>query len=78
MSTEHRESDLIRSWLDETYGAERNPHDYLDHLLDEVPTTPQHTLKLFLRAWALRSRQGRAATARASALHTESRSREPR
>ncbi len=41
MSTEHREPDLIRSWLDESYEAERDPHDYLDHLLDEVPETPQ-------------------------------------
>jgi len=41
MSTEHRESDLIRSWLDESYEAERDPHEYLDHLLDEVPDTPQ-------------------------------------
>jgi hypothetical protein len=41
MSTERRESDLIRSWLDESYEAERDPRDYLDHLLDEVPETPQ-------------------------------------
>lgn len=41
MSTEHRASDLIRSWLDETYEAERDPQDYVDHLLEAVPDTPQ-------------------------------------
>ena len=57
MSTERRESDLIRSWLDETYEAERDPRDYLDHLLDEVPETPQQRR----RWWHLRGRGRRRA-----------------
>jgi hypothetical protein len=62
MSTEHRESDLIRSWLDESYEAERDPHHYLDHLLDEVPTTPQRRRHWWHLARVRRARIVPAAT----------------
>jgi hypothetical protein len=56
MSTELHGSDLIRSWLDESYEAERDPRHYLDHLLEEVPDTPQQR-----RWWHLpRFRRARA------------------
>jgi len=41
MTTDRDESGLIRSWLDETYKAERDAQPFLDRVLDDVPNTPQ-------------------------------------
>jgi len=41
MTTERDESGLLKSWLDETYEAERDAQPFLDRVLDDVPNTPQ-------------------------------------
>jgi len=41
MTTEHDESGLLKSWLDETYEAERDAQPFLDRMLDDVSGTKQ-------------------------------------
>lgn len=63
MSSQPREADFIREWLEETYRADREPGTYLEHAIEALPATPQRR-----RRWWHFVRSGRAQTPSASAM----------